>query len=75
MDVLSVVADEVEIGFTNETEPETVREYASTIAFDIMLEYDVCPSTIFETKQSFEHSDNSQFLTTVKREGRAYVCE
>lgn len=75
VDVLIVVSDESErepSDREDESVREIVRDHASSIAFDVMIEYDVCISKTLETKQVFDQEDNSRFLTNVKREGQEY---
>lgn len=64
VDVLIVVSDE--------SVREIVRDHASSIAFDVMIEYDVCISKHIKTIQAFEQQKDSGYLATVQREGRVY---
>ncbi len=65
VDVLLVVEDE--------PSRERVRDASKTIVFDVMIEYDILISKNIKTKDEFENQKSSSYLTTVKREGRAYA--
>lgn len=57
----------------SETSRDAVHEQATSIAFDIMIEYDVSVSKNIKTKETFEAQKDGSYLTAVRREGRAYA--
>lgn len=65
VDVLIVVTDE--------SWRERVRDRASSIGFDVMIEYDVCISKSIKTTEEMEEQQGSSFLERVQNEGRTYA--
>jgi predicted nucleotidyltransferase len=57
----------------SEAARDTVHDHASSIGFDVMIEYDVLVSKNIKTKEEFEQQKDSPYLTNVRREGRAYA--
>lgn len=64
VDVLIVVEDE--------TARDIVSEQASSIAFDIQLEYDVSVSLNYKTTDEMESQQQYSYIKTVQNEGRVY---
>jgi predicted nucleotidyltransferase len=65
VDVLIIIDDE--------SSRDPVHDAASSIAFDVMIEYDVSVSKSIKTKEAFETQKDGSYLTAVRREGRAYA--
>jgi predicted nucleotidyltransferase len=64
VDVLIVIEDELG--------RETVREHASSIGIDVMIEYDVSISTMVKTNETMEEHQGSSFLQNVQNDGLIY---
>lgn len=64
VDVLVVVEDE--------SAREIVSEQASTVAFDILLEYEIHISLNYKTTEEMEEQQNHSYIKTVQNEGRVY---
>lgn len=58
---------------SNETTREHVHDYASTISFDVMIEYDVLISKNIKTKEEYEEQKDGSYLSAVRQDGRAYA--
>ena len=64
VDVLIVVEDE--------TARDIISEQASSIAFDILLEYDVSVSLDYKTTSEMNDQQQHSYIKTVQNEGRVY---
>lgn len=64
VDVLIVVEDK--------NARDIVSEQASSIAFDILLEYDVSVSLNYKTSDEMESQQQYSYVKTVQSEGRVY---
>jgi hypothetical protein len=64
IDVLIVVEDE--------SARDTVAEQASTVSFDILLEYDVPISLNHKTTEEMKDQQQHSYIKTVQNEGRVY---
>lgn len=52
---------------------ERVRDRASTIGFDVMIEYDVVISKQIMTEDEYDAQKDSSYLSTVRQDGRVYA--
>lgn len=57
----------------NESMRERVRDRASSIGFDVMIEYDVVISKQIMTESEYDAQKDSSYLTTVRQDGRVYA--
>lgn len=64
VDVLIVIDDE--------SGRETVRDQASSIGIDVMVEYDVSISTMIQTPETMDEHQESSFLQNVQSDGLIY---
>lgn len=65
VDVLIIIDDE--------SSRDPVHNAASSIAFDVMIEYNASVSKNIKTKKEFEKQSDKAYLTTVRQEGRVYA--
>lgn len=65
VDVLIIIDDE--------SSRNPVHDAASSIAFDVMIEYNASISKNIKTEDEFENQKDKAYLTTVRQEGRAYA--
>lgn len=56
----------------NESARDIVSEQASTISFDILLEYDVSVSLNYKTTAEMDAQQHHSYIQTVQNEGRMY---
>jgi predicted nucleotidyltransferase len=66
VDVLIITSDE--------TTRERVHDHASTISFNVMIEYDVLISKNIKTKKESETQKDGSYLSAVRQDGRVYAC-
>jgi predicted nucleotidyltransferase len=63
---------DVLIVFEDESARDIVSEQASTLSFDILLEYDVSISLNYKTTDEMEAQQQHSYIQTVQNEGRVY---
>ncbi|WP_221621774.1 nucleotidyltransferase domain-containing protein [Halocatena pleomorpha] len=57
----------------NESVRERVRDRASSIGFDVMIEYDVVISKQIMTEDEYDAQKDSSYLTAMRQDGRVYA--